>query len=148
MRRCLRLISLFLLLCPALCQAEEKTEEYSLYIQARGREFTGIWMMNETPDSCMVGTVMNEFGVKAFDFVYSGRKVRLLNVNAFLDKWYIKKVLKKDISFIVPRLSGHQDQSEKKRRITFREDGEIVVMNEKYKIQYIFTPMPDNNETD
>ncbi len=148
MKRCLRLISLLLLFCLNPCQAEEKTETYHLYMQVRGREFTGIWVMNESSDAGIVGTVINEFGVKAFDFTYNGRKTQLHHVNAFLDKWYITRILKKDLTFIITNMQDRKDHAEKKRQISFLDSGEVVVVNSRYRIQYNFTPMSEYDETD
>lgn len=76
-------------------------EEYNLRMQFRGHEITGICVINKTNDSNLVGTVINEFGMKAFDFVYSNGKIKLINIISFLDKWYIRKVLKKILALFL-----------------------------------------------
>ncbi len=143
MRNCLRLISLLLLLCQTPCMAQE----YNLLMQVRGQEITGICVMNTSPENEVVGTVINEFGVKAFDFTYADGKTKVLNVVAMLDKWYIRKVLKKDLTFILSNMPEGKDTVKKKRRISFLPDGSIDMMNSRFNIHYTFTPIK-SNETD
>ena len=116
-------------------------EEYNLRMQFRGHEITGICVINKTNDSNLVGTVINEFGMKAFDFVYSNGKIKLINIISFLDKWYIRKVLKKDLSFIFTYMPKGIDFERKYRRISFKENGEVEVVNKKFVIIYSFIPL-------
>lgn len=153
MKRCLPLISLLLLLfqTPCLsndiCQHEVMTAdsamtyEYHLTMQVRGHEITGICMMSQSADHGIMGTVISEFGMKAFDFIYDNGKVQLLNIVAFLDKWYIRKVLKKDLAFILSQIDKGVDFEKKPRKILFKPNGEVEVINSRYKIYYSFTPM-------
>lgn len=142
MRSCLRLISLLLLLWQAPCMAQE----YNLLMQVRGQEITGICVISTTPENEVVGTVVSEFGVKAFDFTYANGKAQVLNVIAMLDKWYIRKVLRKDLAFILENLPQRQDAVKKKRRLSFLPNGDIEMKNERFNIRYTFTPM--DHETD
>ena len=153
MKRCLPLISLLLLLfqTPCLsndiCQHEVMTAdsamtyEYHLTMQVRGHEITGICMMSQSADHGIMGTVISEFGMKAFDFIYDNGKIQLLNIVAFLDKWYIRKVLKKDLAFILSQIDKGVDFEKKPRKILFKPNGEVEVINSRYKIYYSFTPM-------
>lgn len=136
MRRCLLFISLALLLC-----LEVAGQEYNLLMQVRGREFTGVCVMDSRPDGSIMGTVVSEFGMKAFDFTYTNGKAKVLNVVSFLNKWYIRKVLRKDLAFILSNLPQGQTDENKKRKITFSPDGRIDVVNGKFNIRYTFTPM-------
>ena len=97
--------------------------------------------MDKSSDDGIVGTVVNEFGMKAFDFIYDNKKVQLLNIVAFLDKWYIRKVLRKDLAFILSQMEQGVDFEKKPRRIQFKSNGEIEAVNSRYKIYYTFTPM-------
>ncbi len=47
----------------------------------------------------MVCTCINEFGIKAFDFRYNleREKGRMQDVIKFLNKWYIKRIIRKDL---------------------------------------------------
>lgn len=78
------------------------------------------------------GSFFNEFGISAIDFTYrtDKDKVKLHSVIAMLNKWYIKRVLRKDLRQLLHRL----------------QQGETSYRNERYKIDYRFMPM--NDETD
>lgn len=132
MRNCL-LFSLLLLLCQTGMAQETGdsvvSREYNLLMQVKGQELTSICMMNVSPNGSMVGTVVNEMGMKAFDFTFDRGKAKVLNVVAFLNKWYIRKVLRKDLAYILPRLEPEKESHFERRWIT-----------------YTFTPM--NHETD
>ena len=75
-------------------------------------------------------------------------KVKIINVIKPLDRWYIRKVLKKDFGFTFQHIREGKDISVGKRRITFRENGDIAVDNDRYNIHYVFTPITASNETD
>ena len=140
MRAYLRLISL-LLLFQLPCQAQEETvltdsvgvdtvvtdtaeiRQYNLLLEAGPHQISGICVMKMTSPTEVIGTVINEFGLTAFDFEYNGKKARLSNLPPFLDKWYIRKVLQADMSFF------------------FSPDGEIHMTNIRFKIKYTFTPI-------
>lgn len=117
MRNCLPLISLFLLLWLQPCVAQR---EYHLLMQVKGQEVTGICVIDSVADGGLVGTVINEFGAKAFDFTYNNKgKVKVLNVVAFLDKWYIRRVLRRDLAKILPTLPKDEESHYKRRWITY-----------------------------
>ena len=145
MKRCLIFIELLLLLLPC-CAAESK--EYNLLMNARGQEITAICIMNVEDDSSIVGTVVTEMGIKVFDFTYANGKTKVMNVLGPLNKWYIRMVLRKDLSFILSNIDGEKDVTHKKRSMTFTSDGDIVVRNDKYNISYTFSIMKDDHETD
>ena len=138
MKRCLIFIELLFLLLP--CSATE-SKEYNLLMEVRGQEITAICMMNIEDDGSVVGTVVNEMGVKAFDFTYANGKAKVINVLGPLNKWYIRMVLRKDFSFILSNIDGGQNVVQKKRSMTFTPEGDIVVRNDKFNIHYIFTSM-------
>lgn len=145
MKRCLIFIELLLLLLPC-CATESK--EYNLLMNARGQEITAICVMNVEDDSSIVGTVVTEMGIKVFDFTYANGKTKVMNVLGPLNKWYIRMVLRKDLSFILSNIDGGKDVTHKKRSMTFTSDGDIVVRNDKYNISYTFSIMKDDHETD
>ena len=103
-------------------------------------------MMNIEADGGIVGTVVNEFGVKAFDFTYAGGKAKILNVVGPLNKWYIKKVLRGDFSFILSNIGRGENVVKKKRRLDVMPNGDINVCDERYNINYLFTPIKAENE--
>ena len=117
-------------------------------MQARGHEITGLCIMDIADDGAIVGTVVNEMGVKAFDFTMVSDKTKIINVIGPLNKWYIKRVLRKDFSFILHYIKGGKDVIMKWRTLRFLPNGDINVENARYKINYTFTPQRDSNETD
>ena len=123
------------------CLAQDDSREYNLLMQIRGQELTSICIMDFTDGQDIVGTVVNEFGVKAFDFTFDGSKAKICNVVGPLNKWYIKKILRADFSFILSNIRQGSDVSKKKRKLTFSPDGEIRFTNDRYNIHYTFTPL-------
>lgn len=136
------------------------SQEYDLLIKFRGQEITAICVLEFHHG--IVGTVVNHFGVKVFDFIYpdSGekKKLRLLNVIKPLNKWYIRRVLRRDLTFILSSLfsplsslfsplssiSKPRHVVNKRRRLEVAPTGEISVSNERYGIDYLFTPITNN----
>jgi len=150
----LLLISVLLFFCQLPCHAEEAagdsivSHEYMFLMQARGHELTGICIVNFSERGDLTGAVVNEFGMKAFDFTINNGKTKVLNVIKPLDKWYIRKVLRGDLGFAFQHIRQGQDLTVKKRTISFDEKGDIHVENKKYKIRYTFTPIEADDETD
>lgn len=87
-------------------------------------------MVND--EGIVKGSLFNEFGISAIDFTYDPdtKKVKLLSVIKMLNKWYIKKVLKKDLAQVMENLS---------KGISSYHDN-------KYKIDYNFTVLKDAAE--
>ena len=81
----------------------------------------------------IVGSVFNEFGVSVLSFSYDTQKgkTKILDTIGFLNKWYIKRVLKRDINSLMNVLdfSG------------------AVYRNEKRNITYTFSPLIEQNDT-
>ena len=149
MKASLRLISLLLLLFQLPCLAQEEVpdtaeiRQYNLLLQAGPHQISGICVMKMISPTEVIGTVINEFGLTAFDFVYNGKKTKLSNLPPFLDKWYIRKVLQADMSFFFSNLPKQKDALRPSRQITFSPDGEINMTNFRFKIKYTFTPIKD-----
>ncbi|MDR2232734.1 MAG: hypothetical protein LBE56_06365 [Tannerella sp.] len=72
---------------------------YNVDIQVRGNHITGLCMLKKT-DEGWRGTVINEFGVKAFDFTVTTQQCKLLNVISMLNKWYIRRTIADDLHFL------------------------------------------------
>ena len=146
-------VSLLLLCCLLPCHAQNEgqtellqtdtliTKEYNLLMQVRGQDITSICIMNVASGNNIVGTIVNEFGVKAFDFTFSNGKAKVLNVVGPLNKWYIRKVLKGDFAFILSNIGTGKDAVKKKRRLMFLPNGDICATNDRFKIRYTFTPL-------
>lgn len=147
MKAYLRLISLLLLFCQLPCQADSiatdsaSIRQYNLLLQVRGNDLSGICVMKMVSPTEMVGTVINEFGLTAFDFEYKEGKTKLSNLPPFLDKWYIRKILRKDLSFFFANFLLQQNTKKHSRELIFSPDGEIILTNDRFKIKYTFTPI-------
>lgn len=78
------------------------------------------------------GSLFNEFGISAMDFTYrpDRRKVKLLSVVKMLDKWYVKRVLRKDLAQLMELL----------------RKGAGEYKDERFKINYKFTLLEDKQE--
>ena len=87
-------------------------------------------MVND--EGIVKGSLFNEFGISAIDFTYNldTKKIKLLSVIKMLNKWYIKKVLKKDLVQVMENLSK----------------GISSYHDKKYKIDYNFTVLEDAAE--
>lgn len=81
----------------------------------------------------MKGCLFNEFGISALDFTYRAdkRKIRIEHVIKMLDKWYIKRVLRKDLVYVIDAL----------------DKGNTIYVNRKRHITYQFSAM-NTNETE
>ncbi len=125
---------------PFVFDAERKAC-YALYLKSPKADVTGISVIRRE-ENRLLGSVVNEFGLKAFDFVYDARRqrVKLLNVAAMLDKWYIRKVLKKDLRFLFSCRTKRRAGSSRTLS-TGDADGCITLENRRFGITYRFTPM-------
>lgn len=119
---------------------KEGRATYNLFMQFKENGITGICIIKAGED-LWKGSVINEFGVKAFDFTYQTgkQKVKLLNVTGFMNKWYIKKTIRSDWKYLLS-YPNHK-KKDKNHRLTVKEDGTIILENRKHSIQYVFTPI-------
>lgn len=108
---------------------------YSVLIQYKKVGITGVCIMKKD-SSGIAGSLINEFGVKAFDFTYDTVKghIKLLNVISFMNKWYIKKTIKADWRY----LFLYPLKQSKYKEIYFSKDGEVTLDNMKRGIKYSF----------
>ena len=73
------------------------------------------------------GSLFNEFGITALDFTYDRRKdkVKLHSVVKMMDRWYIRRVLRRDLHEVLKGL----------------EQGDSIYEDKRYHINYKFTPL-------
>jgi hypothetical protein len=117
---------------------KEKVSRYQVLIKVKQSEITGIMILKYTGNEWR-GSLVNEFGVKAFDFILSERKSRLQNTIPFLDKWYIRRTIASDLSFLF--WDASQGKKVKGKSWERRTDGMFVLRNEKRHIEYLFQPI-------
>lgn len=77
-------------------------------------------------------SLFNEFGISILDFVYytDKDKVKIVSATGIIDKWYIKRLLRKDLRSIMHSM----------------KDGQATYRNEKRNIVYEFRPLGDETE--
>lgn len=145
MKRCLLLISIVMLagVChaQALTAGGDRARQYAMSLTFHQAGLTGICLLRNDGDR-ILGCVVNEFGIKAFDFIYDKQKGRtkLTNVLKMLDKWYLKRVAAADFSCL---LRGHNKRRHLRRRTLVCEGGKVRLENRKYDITYTFEPIDD-----
>ena len=105
--------------------------KYNASIEMKKGYLSGICMLIRDKDGYK-GSIFNEFGISVLDFTYQPvtGKVKLENVIQLLDKWYIKRLLKQDLSQVIKNL----------------QKGISIYDNKKYKIHYQFTEMRETME--
>lgn len=108
---------------PALaCDTVCGTARYAASITMPRGHVSGVCMLHRC-GSEVRGCIFNEFGISAMEFVYTEgcRKVRLLGVVKMLDKWYIRRVLRRDLARAVANLlSGRFGYTNVRRSITYK----------------------------
>ena len=100
--------------------------KYSAYIDMPQGYVSGVCVLfNE--GTVIQGSLFNEFGITALSFSYDIKKekIKLYSVVKLMDKWYIKRILKKDLKQLMKCL----------------QKGESVYQDEKYHITYSFSTL-------
>lgn len=132
MRLYLRSISIVALLLMYTChlQAQEvlyidsigATNKYSAMIELPKAYLSGVCILKMDEQGVVMGCLFNEFGISALEFSYrpGDKKVKLLSVIKMMDKWYIRRVLKRDLVKVYQQLL----------------DGKTTYVNERFHITY------------
>lgn len=134
MLQSLRLISLLLALsASSLLKAQQlfpvqagNKVRYRVMMEMPKAYISGVCILfNDSSE--VKGSIFNEFGVSAIDFAYdpSKDKVKLHHMMKMLDKWYVKRVLRKDLLAMMHQL----------------ENGVYEYDDTKYKLRLRFSPM-------
>lgn len=150
MRRFLLSISLMLVAycataaCEQPCFPEEEGEsrQYAVLLQFGKVSLTGICIMKHV-DGVIAGTMINEFGIRAFDFSFDreDNRVKLSNIIGFLDRWYIRKTIRRDMTLLLGYGNDELPVEVRRHIIEQREDQSIVMTNSEGNITYRFTPI-------
>lgn len=99
--------------------------KYAAYIEMPKAYVSGICVLLQE-DGLIKGSLFNEFGITALDFTYNPQrdKVKLHSVMKMMDKWYIRKVLKKDLRQVMKALKeGQTEYTNQRRHIVYRFHG-------------------------
>ena len=150
MRRCLLLSSLLLMAVVAvaadyLLPLDEGRQQYGVSITARGAEITGVCIVKADAEGSR-GAIVNEFGIHALDFMVSAdrRKVKLLNMIAMMDRWYVRRVVKKDLRMLFNATADGEQGSG--RTVTVEPDGTVTLTNTRYKLKYSLKKLHEATE--
>lgn len=108
--------------------SEGERMKYDAYIEMPKAYISGVCVL-QREDGLIKGTLFNEFGITAFDFTYAPErgKVKLQHVMKQMDKWYIRRVLRRDLARLMTRL----------------QQGKTVYYNERRKITYQLHDSPE-----
>lgn len=97
---------------------------YNLQVEIRDSFLSGICIMVNN-DGIIASSIVNEFGISLMDFIYSEQKdkVKLCNMIKPLDRWYIKRLLKRSLRGMLKAMKS----------------GDTEYIDEKNRIKYVFT---------
>ena len=112
--------------------SEGDKAKYTVMIDFKKAYISGIGVMARQGPK-IVGSVFNEFGVSVLSFSYDipRRKTKIIDTIEFLNKWYIKKVLRRDINALMEVMDSTG----------------ATYCNEKRNITYTFSPLTEQNDT-
>ncbi len=88
-------------------------------------------------------SVINEFGIKAFDAIYQGKKnkIKLRHVINPLNKWYKRKIIAKDMRL----LFNSEENQCGHRNVEYNKDGSILLRDKRFNIIYHLQPMKEED---
>jgi hypothetical protein len=101
-------------------------------------ELTGILIVKHV-DGEWRGSLINEFGIKAFDFIAGKQRCRLLNTVSLLNKWYIRRTIESDLSFLFRAAQG--GEAVKGKSLISQAGGAFRLRNERRNVEYFFQPL-------
>ena len=117
-----------------LSQLRDSVQKNSYRIMLDRDKFniSGIWIVKHI-DGAWRGTIVNEFGLKMFDFTCTANTCELKNVMAMMDKWYIRKTVARDVQFMLE--IDNQEYKTGKKAVRSRNNDTLTIV---YKNQIIF----------
>ena len=131
-------------------RSDQLTNSFRIVLKTPANSITGLCMIKKK-DNEWHGTIINEMGMKAFDFIVADAKCELLNVISMMDKWYIKKTVAEDLLFLfnvdnpqtpfrkrIERFeqNGMKVVSYQKKQICITPDGAVRLVNPRRNLQY------------
>lgn len=116
--------------------------QYTVTIGWKQARISGICIMKSLGGE-IVGSLVNEFGIRAFDFRYDPRRevLKIENPIGFLDRWYIRKGLRSDLRILFRAADGVLPCERGCRRIERLDDGSLQLENRRRGLSYRFSPM-------
>lgn len=112
--------------------------EYALRLTLPKADITGLLIVKQTDEGELRGVMMNEFGVSAFQFSISAnrKKVKLANVSALFDKWYIRRIIRNDLKILFQAHQSDIGRMRKRRQVLTPDAQTIVLLNHRAHIKY------------
>ena len=107
-----------------------EVNRFRVLITTNQAELTGIMIIKHMEGEWR-GSLINEFGMKAFDFTVNNNKCRIKNAVSFMDKWHIRKTIESDLALLF-------NNRQKKGKLLEMSENEIILTNEKRGIKYNF----------
>ncbi|MDD4589308.1 MAG: hypothetical protein PHG06_02600 [Parabacteroides sp.] len=114
---------------------------YQITLQIGEKNMTGICLLKKTGDKWN-GSLINEFGIKAFDFTSDEGMTHLHHIVSFLDKWYIRRTIEQDLHYLF-NIDATKTGNEKKRYIRRKSPTSFILVNRIHHIQYSFNRIPE-----
>ncbi|MCM1066626.1 MAG: hypothetical protein NC418_03515 [Muribaculaceae bacterium] len=125
-------------------EAAHSVQRYNFSLDTGKAYLSGIMIVSESDDA-ITGSMINSFGISALDFRYdkASRKVKLLSVVSFLDKWYIRRVLREDIKYCLHVL--YLTPYKKKHDYVLHRTVDVcTIENSRRHLTYSFSPLTTN----
>jgi len=134
-----------------------QTNRYRIAIVKDELNISGIWMVKRM-DETWRGAMINEFGLKIFDFTCTANRCKIIHPVAMMDKWYIKKTIADDVQFMLEadnpayktgrtaRRSLDNNTltiTNKNRMLQRLPSGEMAMYNKKRNLTYTLNKMED-----
>lgn len=120
-------------------RSEGERREYAVTLRFQEAQLSGICLMKRLGEK-VVGSWLNEFGIRAFDFRYDPRKdrIELSNIREQLDRWYIRRTLRRDLSLLLTYDDQPFNGTRRGRRIEHPDAKTWILHNERHDISYRF----------
>lgn len=119
-----------------------QASRYQFEIETEKAFVSGIMIVHSSDDEIR-GEMFNEFGISVLGFTFDCKKdkVKLHGVMGFLNKWYIKAVLKNDIRIALHSLYDIPLKKTPKGYVIENDINGCKIMNLKRDIKYSFYPL-------
>lgn len=127
------LLNVCLLLSLSAIASPQDSLQLSVQISMEKVAFSGVCLIIADSSEVYKGAIVNEFGIKAFTFIYNERKskIHLFEIMPLLNRWYIRRILRRDLQQIIPQIIIH---------------GKCKYTNPKYRINYSFQPLEQEHD--
>jgi hypothetical protein len=131
-------------------RSDSVKNSYRVTLTTPDNRITGLCILKKTGEEWR-GTLVNEMGAKAFDFIVADDKCELFNVIPAMDKRYVKKTVAADLYYLFnvdnPQSVFHKqlerfEQNDslvvnyRKKQLLVMPDGLILLMNNRRNLRY------------